>query len=136
MSKLDDGGPAFPHDADSCDDCGARQEGMSLRQYAAIHLKQPDSGIDWLDEMIRGGQLAPAHKAGDAEAVEHRWRVCPQCKKWKPMPVAGIRPTDKRMHLRCPCCGHRWYSKLHDTETTASKRGNEKNRLEKENTDD
>ena len=26
--------------------------GMSLRVYAAIHLRLPDSGIDWLDEMI------------------------------------------------------------------------------------
>ena len=28
-------------------------EKMSLRAYAAIHLRVPDSGIDWLDEMIR-----------------------------------------------------------------------------------
>jgi hypothetical protein len=28
-------------------------ESMSLRAYAAIHLRVPDSGIDWLDEMIR-----------------------------------------------------------------------------------
>lgn len=27
--------------------------GMSLRQYAAIKLKVPDSGTDWLDDMIR-----------------------------------------------------------------------------------
>ena len=27
--------------------------GMDLRQYAAIHLRLPDSGLDWLDEMIR-----------------------------------------------------------------------------------
>jgi hypothetical protein len=27
--------------------------GMTLREYAAIRLKVPDSGIDWLDEMIR-----------------------------------------------------------------------------------
>jgi hypothetical protein len=26
---------------------------MSLRAYAAIHLRVPDSGIEWLDEMIR-----------------------------------------------------------------------------------
>lgn len=26
---------------------------ISLRQYAAIHLRVPNSGIDWLDEMIR-----------------------------------------------------------------------------------
>ena len=29
-----------------------RDPGMSLRQYAAIKLKVPDSGIDWLDAMI------------------------------------------------------------------------------------
>jgi len=28
-------------------------EKMSLRAYAAIHLRVPDSGIDWLDKMIR-----------------------------------------------------------------------------------
>jgi len=27
--------------------------GMTLREYAAIKLKVPDSGTDWLDEMIR-----------------------------------------------------------------------------------
>ena len=46
MSKhpADDGGPAFP-EAERC-------SGMSLRQYAAIKLCVPDSGTDWLDEMI------------------------------------------------------------------------------------
>lgn len=29
---------------------------MTLRQYAAIHLKVPDSGTDWLDDMIRKAQ--------------------------------------------------------------------------------
>lgn len=32
--------------------------GMSLRQYAAITLKVPDSGTDWLDDMIRQSLLA------------------------------------------------------------------------------
>jgi len=27
--------------------------GMDLRQYAAIKLCVPDSGVDWLDDMIR-----------------------------------------------------------------------------------
>jgi hypothetical protein len=31
----------------------AGSSGMTLRQYAAIKLKAPDSGTDWLDEMIR-----------------------------------------------------------------------------------
>lgn len=32
------------------------EDGMSLRQYAAIHLRVPNSGTDWLDEMIREAQ--------------------------------------------------------------------------------
>lgn len=28
-------------------------DGMTLRQYAAIKLRVPDSGTEWLDEMIR-----------------------------------------------------------------------------------
>ena len=28
-------------------------DGMSLREYAAIKLKVPESGTDWLDDMIR-----------------------------------------------------------------------------------
>jgi hypothetical protein len=28
-------------------------EALSLRAYAAIHLRVPDSGIQWLDAMIR-----------------------------------------------------------------------------------
>ena len=32
---------------------GASRSGMSLRAYAAIKLRVPDSGLDWLDEMIR-----------------------------------------------------------------------------------
>lgn len=50
------GGPAFPQ-VDLKDAYGMfvpdRQSGMTLRQYAAIHLKVPDSGTDWLDDMIR-----------------------------------------------------------------------------------
>jgi hypothetical protein len=64
MSARDDGGPAFPqtrqqwHDSQS----GGRfvatdtMGGMSLRQYAAIKLCVPDSGLDWLDDMIRQAQ--------------------------------------------------------------------------------
>lgn len=54
MTEKNDGGPAFPVVGEN----GPYGEGdfitvgMSLRAYAAIKLKQPDSGIDWLDEMI------------------------------------------------------------------------------------
>ena len=46
--KMNDGGPAFP--TTWPDQCPV--EGMSLRAYAAIELRQPDIGIDWLDAMI------------------------------------------------------------------------------------
>lgn len=42
---INDGGPAFPHQLDL-------GYGMTLRQYAAIKLCVPDSGLPWLDEMI------------------------------------------------------------------------------------
>jgi hypothetical protein len=61
MTDKPDGGPAFPRPAsleypdgphgDLIVEC-THSEGMTLRQYAAIHLKVPDSGEDWLDEMI------------------------------------------------------------------------------------
>ena len=55
MSKVNDGGPAFPVPLNqgepwiSTGPC----DGMTLRQYAAIKLRVPDSGTDWLDKMIR-----------------------------------------------------------------------------------
>ncbi len=42
------GGYAFPH----TNHHGHKLEGMTLREYAAIKLKVPDSGTVWLDEMI------------------------------------------------------------------------------------
>lgn len=48
-----DGGPAFP--AEFSD---GFWHGMTLREYAAIKLKIPESGTDWLDEMIRKGGAA------------------------------------------------------------------------------
>jgi hypothetical protein len=32
---------------------GVSYPGMSLREYSAINLCVPDSGVDWLDKMIR-----------------------------------------------------------------------------------
>ncbi|ATF86905.1 hypothetical protein [Burkholderia gladioli] len=55
-SKPADGGPAFPLGDSGFDMRGTNHEcvnGMTLRQYAAIKLRVPDSGIDWLDDMIR-----------------------------------------------------------------------------------
>ncbi|WP_186056528.1 hypothetical protein [Burkholderia gladioli] len=48
-----DGGPAFPRAIQRWNDSFENVEGMTLRQYAAIKLRVPDSGIDWLDDMIR-----------------------------------------------------------------------------------
>ena len=56
MSKFDDGGPAFPVPGLSNlpnGDYIYPELGMNLRQYAAIKLRVPNSGADWLDEMIR-----------------------------------------------------------------------------------
>ena len=56
MSKIEDGGPAFPCETAGADEHGEYRlpyQGMTLRQYAAIKLRVPNSGTDWLDEMIR-----------------------------------------------------------------------------------
>ena len=65
MSAQDNGGPAFPTadlsaygigPCSSPDGNEYRIYGMSLRAYAAIKLRVADSGIDWLDDMIRQSQ--------------------------------------------------------------------------------
>jgi hypothetical protein len=40
-------------------------EKMPLRAYAALHLRVPDSGIDWLDEMIRKARELDARPAAE-----------------------------------------------------------------------
>jgi len=50
--KIKDGGHAFPRSPRSGIYEG-EYDGMTLRQYAAIKLRVPSSGTDWLDEMIR-----------------------------------------------------------------------------------
>jgi hypothetical protein len=47
---INDGGPAFPRQPN---EYIQGSEGMTLRQYAAIKLRVPESGTDWLDDMIR-----------------------------------------------------------------------------------
>jgi hypothetical protein len=52
--------PAFPHtvvDSSTNFDLDLIYSGMTLRQYAAIKLKVPDSGTDWLDDMINKSLL-------------------------------------------------------------------------------
>ncbi len=46
--------PAFPVTSDNF--ANPQSTGMTVREYAAIQLKVPDSGTDWLDEMIRTAQ--------------------------------------------------------------------------------
>lgn len=64
MTTIDTGGPAFPQPNNPAE----YGRGMTLRQYAAIHLKVPNSGTDWLDEMIK-----QANKI-DAELLTHAER--------------------------------------------------------------
>jgi hypothetical protein len=47
------GKPAFAWQLERNRDGFAVTGGITLRQYAAIKLKVPDSGTDWLDDMIR-----------------------------------------------------------------------------------
>ena len=70
--KRDSGGPAFPgfvrNEHDQIESCWG---GMTLRQYAAIKLRVPNSGTDWLDEMIeeaRRDAFAAAALTGFARA--------------------------------------------------------------------
>ena len=54
--KTNGSGPAFPAMGEHNSPSGNRyvfNEGLSLRQYAAIKLRVPDSGEEWLDEMIK-----------------------------------------------------------------------------------
>lgn len=76
MSKKDDGGPAFPvvPTMERSGQWGYSYLGMSLRAYAAIKLRQPDSGIDWLDEMIHKAKLDDfAGQATPEDVRRHRF---------------------------------------------------------------
>lgn len=53
MTTINNGGPAFPTTPSNYENMEPFGEGMTLRQYAAIKLRVPDSGDEWLDEMIR-----------------------------------------------------------------------------------
>ncbi|WP_368655437.1 hypothetical protein ABRY94_11940 [Castellaniella ginsengisoli] len=77
MSERNDGGSAFP--VPGLSDLPNGQflhpmVGMSLRQYAAIKLRVPDSGIDWLDDMIRQSLRDEAA----AKAMPVVWREIPE----------------------------------------------------------
>ena len=94
MSNKETGGPAFPLANSHRELNGTNWEdanGMTLRQYAAIKLKVPDSGTDWLDEMITtslrdyfaakamqgfasdGGAIWKTERAGMAAENAYEW---------------------------------------------------------------
>lgn len=50
MSEIDSGGKAFPSHGTMGE---VTHEGMTKREYSAINLRVPNSGTEWLDEMIR-----------------------------------------------------------------------------------
>jgi hypothetical protein len=82
-TPIDDGWPAFPQggvwdgDRNQVNPVGAYFDagGMTLRQYAAIALRVPSSGLPWLDDMIRESQRdalagqALAGKMADPDTV-------------------------------------------------------------------
>ena len=80
---LQKGGPAFPVQHAAI----WQHHGMTLRQYAAIKLRVPNSGTDWLDEMIResmrddlAAKAMPACyadycKHADVQGYVEGWRV-------------------------------------------------------------
>ena len=96
MSKVNDGGPAFPggavrktrpaHDPGAdfrvTDITEPKQSGMTLRQYAAIKLRVPNSGTDWLDEMIR-------ESLRDDLAAKAMQGICAHHDSWG-LPIAGF----------------------------------------------
>lgn len=43
----------FPQSHEAWGEAAAVPEGICARQYAAIHLCVPDSGVPWIDKMIR-----------------------------------------------------------------------------------
>ena len=89
MSKVNDGGPAFPVPLNQGEPWSSTGpcDGMTLRQYAAIKLRVPNSGTDWLDEMIRtslrddlAAKAMPACyadycKHADVQGYVEGWRV-------------------------------------------------------------
>ena len=84
MSKVNDGGPAFPVPLNQGEPWSSTGpcDGMTLRQYAAIKLRVPNSGTDWLDEMIRTSLR-------DEFAAKAMQGICAHHDTWG-LPDAGI----------------------------------------------
>lgn len=93
MDQRDDGGPAFPNDMIP----HHLQGGMSLREYAAIKLCVPDSGIAWLDDMIRQSQRD--RFAGQPDITGSTMMIS----KEQGEALAGPRPDDPLDSYRWQC---------------------------------
>ena len=52
MSDINTGRPAFPQAIPEEDGSTTYWHGLHVREYAAIKLRVPNSGTNWLDEMI------------------------------------------------------------------------------------
>ena len=83
MNTKDTSGPAFPCHPEIVPHKERDFAGMTLRQYAAIKLRVPNSGTDWLDEMIRESmrnEMAAQAMAAIVSTVDFEKRapeVCP-----------------------------------------------------------
>ena len=73
MSDKEKTEPAFPSTWCESDGYGGRNtfdsvlHGMNLREYAAIKLRVPDSGIDWPDAMINRARTDAERATGRME---------------------------------------------------------------------
>lgn len=97
MTNIDNGGPVFPgktmqgHTRDlggGLTETTYREvenSGMSLRQYAAIKLRVPNSGTGWLDDMIREAkrdELAAQAMQGIIASCSEGWVKSPDAARW------------------------------------------------------
>lgn len=64
--------PAFPTDTEESPFCKAHT-GLTARQYAAIKLRVPDSGTDWLDAMIDRSRMMDFAQFAMPEVMKEWW---------------------------------------------------------------
>lgn len=60
MKQLDPNAPAYPVEELSKYDSGIvpyPENGLTIKQHACIQLELPESGVEWLDELIKKKQL-------------------------------------------------------------------------------
>lgn len=66
--------PAFPVEQfDHMQEIYIIQGGMSLREYAAIKLRVPNSGTDWLDAMIERSRMMDFAQFAMPEVMKEWW---------------------------------------------------------------